>query len=85
MEKYHELTHTDGMPFVPNGIWKDAIFSGVILLAIAACALYFGPFGPSGQPDPANYSDRSSPRLLLPVALRSCSHCFHRHWKLRFC
>src|SRR5271155_1729678 len=51
-EKYHELTHTDGMPFVPNGIVKDAIFSGVILLAIAACALYFGPFGPSGQPDP---------------------------------
>jgi ubiquinol-cytochrome c reductase cytochrome b subunit len=52
MEKYHELTHTAGMPFVPNGIWKDAIFSGVILLAIAGCALYFGPFGPSGQPDP---------------------------------
>jgi ubiquinol-cytochrome c reductase cytochrome b subunit len=52
MEKYHELTHTDGMPFVPNGIVKDVIFSGVILLAIAACALYFGPFGPSCQPDP---------------------------------
>jgi ubiquinol-cytochrome c reductase cytochrome b subunit len=52
MEKYHHLTHTEGMPFVPNGIVKDAIFSGVILLAIAACALYFGPFGPSGQPDP---------------------------------
>ena len=52
MEKYHELTHTEGVPFVPYGIWKDAIFSGVILLAIAACALYFGPFGPSGQPDP---------------------------------
>jgi ubiquinol-cytochrome c reductase cytochrome b subunit len=52
MEKYHELTHTDGVPFVPYGIWKDAIFSGVILLAIAICALYFGPFGPSGQPDP---------------------------------
>jgi ubiquinol-cytochrome c reductase cytochrome b subunit len=52
MEKYHELTHTEGMPFVPNGIWKDAIFSGVILLAIAACGGDFGPFGPSGQPDP---------------------------------
>ena len=52
MEKYHELTHSEGVPFFPNGIWKDAIFSGVILLAIAACALYFGPFGPSGQPDP---------------------------------
>jgi ubiquinol-cytochrome c reductase cytochrome b subunit len=31
---------------------KDMFFSGFILLAIAACALYFGPFGPSGQPDP---------------------------------
>jgi len=51
-EKYHELTHTDGVPFVPYGVWKDAVFSGLILLTIAACALYFGPFGPSGQPDP---------------------------------
>ena len=51
-EKYHALTHTDGVPFMPYGVWKDAVFSGVILLAIAACALYFGPFGPSGQPDP---------------------------------
>jgi ubiquinol-cytochrome c reductase cytochrome b subunit len=51
-EKYHALTHTDGVPFVPYGVWKDAVFSGLILLAIVACALYFGPFGPSGQPDP---------------------------------
>ena len=51
-QKYHTLTHTDGVPFVPYGVWKDAVFSGLILLAIAACALYFGPFGPSGQPDP---------------------------------
>src|SRR5712672_1150822 len=52
LEKYHALTHTEGVPFLPYGVWKDAVFSGVILLAIAACALYFGPFGPSGQPDP---------------------------------
>lgn len=52
LEQYHNLTHSEGVPFVPYGIWKDAIFSGVVLLAIAACALYFGPFGPSGQPDP---------------------------------
>jgi ubiquinol-cytochrome c reductase cytochrome b subunit len=51
-EKYHAMTHTDGVPFVPYGVWKDAVFSGLILLAIVACALYFGPFGPSGQPDP---------------------------------
>jgi ubiquinol-cytochrome c reductase cytochrome b subunit len=52
LEKYHTLTRTDGVPFVPYGVWKDAVFSGMILLAIAACALYSGPFGPSGQPDP---------------------------------
>jgi ubiquinol-cytochrome c reductase cytochrome b subunit len=52
LEKYHTLTHTDGVPFLSYGAWKDAVFSGLILLAIAACALYFGPFGPSGPPDP---------------------------------
>jgi ubiquinol-cytochrome c reductase cytochrome b subunit len=40
------------VPFVPNAVWKDIIFSGSILLAIAVCAIHFGPFGPSGQPDP---------------------------------
>jgi ubiquinol-cytochrome c reductase cytochrome b subunit len=52
MEKYHEMTHTRGVPFVPYGVWKDAVFSAVILLAIVFCAFHFGPFGPSGQPDP---------------------------------
>jgi ubiquinol-cytochrome c reductase cytochrome b subunit len=49
---YHELTKTDGAPFVPYAIWKDMFFAALILLAVAACALYFGPFGPSGRPDP---------------------------------
>src|SRR5437899_3851407 len=52
LEKYHTMTRTQGVPFMPYGVWKDAVFSGVILLVIAACALYFGPFGPTGQPDP---------------------------------
>ena len=52
IQEYHELTQKDGVPFVPNAVWKDIFFSGFILLAIAVCALHFGPFGPSGQPDP---------------------------------
>ena len=52
LQEYHELTHKDGIPFVPGAIGKDIVFSGFILLAVAACAVYFGPFGPSGQPDP---------------------------------
>src|SRR5271155_3084039 len=52
MNEYRELTHKDGIPFVPGAIAKDLLFSGFILLSLAACALYFGPYGPSGQPDP---------------------------------
>jgi ubiquinol-cytochrome c reductase cytochrome b subunit len=52
MKEYHELTRKDGVPFVPGAIAKDMFFTGFVLLALAVCALYFGPFGPSGQPDP---------------------------------
>jgi ubiquinol-cytochrome c reductase cytochrome b subunit len=51
-KEYHELTKHDGVPFVPGAVWKDLFFGGCILLALAACAAYFGPFGPSGRPDP---------------------------------
>jgi ubiquinol-cytochrome c reductase cytochrome b subunit len=49
---YHELTAKEGVPFVPNAIWKDIVFSGFVLLCIATCAIFLGPFGPGGQPDP---------------------------------
>lgn len=52
LREYNELTHKEGVPFVPYGIWKDIVFSGFILLSIAACAVLLGPFGPGGQPDP---------------------------------
>jgi ubiquinol-cytochrome c reductase cytochrome b subunit len=52
LTEYRELTHKDGVPFVPSAVWKDLFFSALILLSVAACALYFGPFGPSGPPDP---------------------------------
>jgi ubiquinol-cytochrome c reductase cytochrome b subunit len=52
VREYHELVRNDGEPFVPSAVWKDIMFSGVILLAIGACAVLFGPFGPGGQPDP---------------------------------
>src|SRR5580692_5339184 len=48
----HALTKKDGAPFVPYAIWKDMFFAAFIILAVAACAYYFGPFGPTGQPDP---------------------------------
>jgi len=52
LSEYHELTKKDGAPFVPYAIWKDLFFAAFILLAVAACAVWFGPFGPTGRPDP---------------------------------
>jgi ubiquinol-cytochrome c reductase cytochrome b subunit len=49
---YHALTKEDGAPFVPYAVWKDMFFAACVLLAVAACAAYFGPFGPTGKPDP---------------------------------
>jgi ubiquinol-cytochrome c reductase cytochrome b subunit len=51
-QEYHELTQRDGIPFFPGALWKDLIFSAAIVAAVAICACVFGPYGPTGQPDP---------------------------------
>jgi ubiquinol-cytochrome c reductase cytochrome b subunit len=50
--EYHELTEKTGIPFVPDAAWKDAVFAAAILFSVMACAFFFGPFGPTGMPDP---------------------------------
>src|SRR5262245_15314167 len=52
LQRYHELTHKEGEPFFLYAAWRDFVFSGIVVLAIVACALYLGPIGPGGQPDP---------------------------------
>jgi ubiquinol-cytochrome c reductase cytochrome b subunit len=52
VQEYHELTEKTGIPFVPDAAWKDAVFAAAIIFAVMACAFFFGPFGPSGPPDP---------------------------------
>ena len=52
LKEYHELTQKDGVPFMPDAFRKDLVFSGVIILAVVGCAVFLGPFGPKGQPDP---------------------------------
>ena len=61
LQEYHELTHKDGVPFVPDAVWKDIVFAAFVLFSIALCAVYFGPFGPSGQPDPTIIQTAPSP------------------------
>jgi ubiquinol-cytochrome c reductase cytochrome b subunit len=53
IKEYNHLAHEDGIPFVPGAFWKDLIFSGAVLAAVAVCAAVLGPYGPTGTPDPA--------------------------------
>ncbi len=50
--QYHELTERTGIAFVPDAAWKDAFFAAIILLSVLAVAVFFGPIGPNGVPDP---------------------------------
>ena len=61
LREYNELTHKDGIPFVPGAVWKDLFFSAAIVLAVAGCAAFFGPFGPKGVPDPTIISTVPKP------------------------
>jgi ubiquinol-cytochrome c reductase cytochrome b subunit len=51
-EEYKALLKKEGVPFFPNAIGKDLIFAGLLTLGIMFCAVYFGPKGPEGVPNP---------------------------------
>jgi len=52
LSEYHDATRKYGVPFVPAAVWKDMFFAATIIVSVMACAAFFGPFGPSGYPDP---------------------------------
>jgi ubiquinol-cytochrome c reductase cytochrome b subunit len=65
---YEEMIHKTGVPFVPNVIGKDLIFSAFLIVAITTCALVFGPAGPSGPPNPTLIHTAPKPDFyFLPV------------------
>jgi ubiquinol-cytochrome c reductase cytochrome b subunit len=81
VEEYHHLTKTAGVPFFSYGAWKDTFFAAGVLLAVATCAAVFGPFGPTGAPDPTIIQTAPKPDYfflwlygvlsLLPPALET--------------
>lgn len=49
---YADLIRKEGVPFVPDAIGKDLIFSAFTILLILFLAFVLGPKGPKGIPDP---------------------------------
>ncbi len=50
--EYAEILRKEGVPFVPNAIGQDLVAAALVMLGIVACAFFFGPKGPLGQPNP---------------------------------
>ncbi|MFL6464993.1 MAG: cytochrome b N-terminal domain-containing protein [Bryobacteraceae bacterium] len=50
--EYAEVLRKEGVPFVPNAIGQDLVAAALVMLGIVACAFFFGPKGPLGQPNP---------------------------------
>jgi len=81
--QYEEMIEKTGVPFVPNVIGKDLIFSGLLVIAITTCRLVFGPQGPSGPPSPTLI--HTAPKQISTSCpfFRRC-HCCRRIWKRSF-
>ncbi len=51
-QEYAAILKKEGVPFFPAAINKDLVAGAVVIMAILACAAFFGPKGPLGPPDP---------------------------------
>ena len=69
VKEYHELTHKDGVPFVPGAVAKDMFFSGFILLCDRRVRRVFRPVRTKRPAGSHDYPDSAAAGLLFPVAL----------------
>ncbi len=61
---FEERVHKGGVPFWPDAAKRDLIFCALALLGLVAIALWQGPIGPGGIPDPTIIE--TNPRPDLP-------------------
>jgi ubiquinol-cytochrome c reductase cytochrome b subunit len=59
--RYHETLQKEGIPFVPNGVNKDVVASGILLLVILGLAVFVGPNGPNIPADPTQVISEPRP------------------------
>jgi ubiquinol-cytochrome c reductase cytochrome b subunit len=64
-DEYRALLKKEGVPFFPNAFGKDLAFAGLVVLGIVFCAIYFGPKGPEGVPDPTMIDTKPRPDFFF--------------------
>lgn len=51
-QEYEKIIEKEGVPFFPKAIDKDLVAAGIVIFGILAAAIFFGPKGPEGDPNP---------------------------------
>lgn len=64
-EEYHAELEKTGVPFWPDGAWRDFVFGTALIIAIAALALWVGPPPIEKPPDPSILSADPRPDWYL--------------------
>jgi ubiquinol-cytochrome c reductase cytochrome b subunit len=52
-QEYQQLLHKSGKPFWPDAAWRDVVFCALMIAAMVALALVFGPPELGKPPDPS--------------------------------
>ncbi|PTY04642.1 cytochrome B6 [Opitutaceae bacterium EW11] len=52
-KEYHEELHRTGVPFWPDGAWRDMVFGTALIIGIVVLAIVFGPPPIENPPDPS--------------------------------
>lgn len=60
-EEYEARLRKTGVPFWPNAMWRDVVFSTFVVGIVVGCALIFGPPRLDAAPDPASIHSNPSP------------------------
>jgi ubiquinol-cytochrome c reductase cytochrome b subunit len=65
LANYRASLDREGEPLIPNGLRKDLIFAGLIILGLLATAAIMGPKGPNGAPNPSIIQTRPHPDFFF--------------------
>jgi ubiquinol-cytochrome c reductase cytochrome b subunit len=64
-KEYHAEVEKTGVPFWPDGAWRDVVFGTAMILVIAALAVWIGPPAIDKPPDPSILSADPRPDWYL--------------------